>query len=410
MDKRNKSTTPGIIGLLLIILLLSGVLGYYLRKNDPRFQPVSDGQVTPGTSDSSVVDWDKLDMIREYVIENYDGPVVDPALLEGALKGMVGSLGQGGGEYFNDREYPDVRDRNNRTHGAGIHLATRDGSLIIISVDPGGEGEQAGVLPGDIIIRINGGSFSGAKLELAKSLMAGNENGHVELSIQRGTDIIDLNVRLRRKESPKILSGRDGDIGILRIPSFYTDMAEDFRKALDDLVAEGVKGLVLDLRNTPTGFLTEGVRVASLFIEDQNTVVSIRDTRNKIRDFVSRSGVYAELPLVVLTNGQTEGTAEFVAGALGQQEGITLVGEPTLGDGRVYSYINLPGGEGIKLASGYLLLPDGNEIHEQRIQPDIAITMKPGNNNELGNQRDIQWVRALNILKARLDKSTGGSS
>ena len=216
---------------------------------------------------------------------------------------------------------------------------------------------------------------------------------------------MDLKVRLRKEEEPGILSRMDGDIGILRLPSFYTDSAKEFSQALDDLVAQGVKGLVLDLRNMPTGFLTEGVRIASLFIEEQGTVVSIRDTRNKIRDFVSQSGTYAELPLIVLINGQTEGTAEFVAGALGHQEGVTLIGEPTLGEGRVYSYINLPGGEGVKLASGYLLLPDGEEIHDQSIQPDIVIAMDPVNNNDLGSLGDRQKIRALNFLKIQLDKS-----
>lgn len=403
MQRRNRSNRPGIIGLLLLILVLATVLGYYLRLGDPRFQPRAGTQDTVPAG-TEAVDWEKLDQLRDYVIDNYNGPVVNRTLLEGALKGMVASLGQGGGEYFNAREYPEVQDRAGMTHGTGIHLGTSDGSLLVISADPGSEGERAGVLPGDIIIRINGRTYSGDELERAKNLMVSNDNGHVELDLLRGSRAIETRVRLRRMKEPKVLSGIDGEIGILRLPSFYSDVSQDFSEALEDLSRQGIQGLVLDLRNTPTGSLSEGVRIAALFLEEGETVVSLRDTRNKIRDFISQSGAYRDLPLVLLINGQTEGTAEFVAGALGQREGVTLIGEPTRGEGRVFSYIDLPDGEGIKLASGYLLLPDGGEIHEQSIEPDIAITMDPKNSNDLSSLGDRQKIRALNLLKLQLEE------
>lgn len=388
------------MGLLLIILVLASVLGYYLRMNDPRFRPPAPEPIPV----VDTVDWDKLDTIRSYIIKNYHGPVVDKGLLEGAVKGMVKSLGYGGGEYFNAREFEEVMSRPNMSHGTGIHIGSSDAGLIVISADPGGEGEKAGVLPGDLIMKINGRVYSAEEVERARNLMVSDNNGHVELNIMRGSELMDIRVKLRTLAEPTILTRTDGEIGVIRLPSIYPGSAAAVRDSLQRMQSDGVKGIILDLRNTPTGSLTEGVWIASEFMDEKANIVSIRDTRNKIRDFLSESGEYAEFPVTILINGQTEGTAEFLAGALAEREGVTLVGERSIGEGRVYSYVNLPGGEGIKLASGYLLLPGGAEIQDHGIEPDRVITSRPVNNNVLQNLQDRQMIRAMNFLRSHLEE------
>lgn len=404
--KKKREPDDLFISILLLLLILgtSVFLGYRLRLEGPAFFSRLLGRPTekPPITGKPAADWTKLDRIRRYIEDQYNGPIQGSKLLEGALKGMVGTLDNSGGQYFNALEFNEILNRNSRTHGTGIQLGVRDQRIIVITTDPGSQGEKAGLLPGDIIFKINDKVTMASEIESVRNTLRSNENRTVQLNILRGDKHEEVNVRLRELVKPGILTQLQGNIGVIRLPGFYLDMGKEFENVVDEMVQLGAKGFILDLRDTPTGQVTEGVSVASQFIPRDGKIVTIRDTKGKLRDFTSNSGKYSGLPLVVLTNGQTEGTAEFVAGALNELAEITVLGEATLGEGRIASYINLPEGEGIKLTTGYLLLPSGAEIQGKGFKPDLEVPGQRIISPDLVQPADSQMNKALEILTGKI--------
>lgn len=404
MKKRKDSDNLFMkIILLLLILGMSLYVGYQLRLDGPGFfsRLLGRGEPTPPLIEEKI-NWKKLERIKRSIENQYNGPIVDAKLLEGALKGMVGTLDNAGGQYFNAVEFNEILNRNQMTHGTGISLGVKNGKIIVITTESGSQGEKAGVKPGDVVFKINDMVTTAAEIETARNVLRGKENRTVQLNILRADQHIEINVKLRELLKPTILTQLQEDIGVIRLPGFYNETDSEFAATVDDLVNEGAKGIILDLRDTPTGQLTESVNVAAVFVPKDQKVVSLRDTQGKIRDFISNSGKYSQLPLVVLINGRTEGTAEIVAGALNEQPQVTVIGERSLGEGRIFSYINLPEGEGIKLATGFFLLPGGEEIQGSGITPDLEISGGRIGSSNLVQPADAQMNKAIELISGKI--------
>lgn len=387
--------------LLGILLLVSMILGYGTRTRLPWFNGIVP-PVSSTTQPGSTVDWGKVHLINDYIRDFYNGPIVQASLIEGALKGMVASLDEGGGQYFNAREFAEIQARPEMTRGTGIHLGIQEDRITVIRVDETSQAEKEGILPGDILLKINGRAYAPEDVEAARNLMMSQERRSITLELLRGDEPVETVVRLRLLTEQPIRSMIRGKVGIIRLPGFPRDINTIFTQRLSVLRQAGAQGLILDLRDLPNGQITEAVNLAAHFIPSGETVTAIRDTRGNLRRFISQDGADQDMELIVLINERTLGTGEFVAGALRQNADAVLIGEATAGEGRVFSYINLPEGEGIKLITGYFLLPDGGAIQGAGIKPDETVPGTPLVTNNLIQPRDAQMQRALQILRDRL--------
>ena len=392
----NQNKTKKQLWLLLgLLLLVSTILGYGTRIRYPglfkgQFKPVQ----VPTISRSSDVDWGKLDRIKNFIDNRYNGPIVDEKVLEGALKGMVNSL-EGGGQFFNAREFSEIQNRSRNSRGTGIHLGVQDDRLVVLRTDDNSQSFKSGIIPGDLILRINGRVYTGNEIETARNLMLSDNRTSVDLHVLRGRELQKVKVRLRRLRPQTIRGMLYQEAAIIALPSIQDGIVEDFDRILGNLIQAGAKSLILDLRDLPTGNITEAVQIASRFIPKGEPVMAIRDTKGNKRIFVSDNGAFAEFPMVVLVNERTEGTAEFVAGALQQVAKAELIGEETMGEARIYTYIDLPEGEGIKLVTGYFLLPDDREIHGRGIKPTIPIPSSLRYSKNLVQRNDLQMEKAI---------------
>ena len=390
---------PWLLGMLL---LLSILLGYGARTRLPW-----SGEVTPPASTmtqaGSTTDWGKVQLINDYIRDFYNGPIVETSLIDGALKGMVASLDDGGGQYFNAREYAEILARPGMTRGTGIQLGTQDDRIIVLRVDENSQGEKEGILPGDLLLKINGRAYAAGEIEAARNLMLSQDRRSVTLELLRGAELIRTEVRLRLLTEQPIRSMVRDNVGIIRLPGFPPVINQAFRQWVTALRQNGARALILDLRDLSGGQITEAVNLAAHFIPSGETVTTIRDTRGNLRQFISQDGAHQDLSLIVLINERTQGTGEFVAGALRQKADAHLVGEITAGEGRVFSYLNLPEGEGIKLITGNFLLPDGGPIQDTGIEPDETVTGTPLITNNLIQPGDAQMRWALKIARGRLD-------
>ena len=192
--------------------------------------------------------------VREMLYRWYDGEIDDSKLAEGAIKGMVSSLGDQYTYYMNEKEFSDFKEKSQGNYmGIGIQVAVKDGKIVVISPIQGGPAEKAGIKTGDVILKVNGEQVSGNELDKAVSMMKGTTKENIKLTLYReGKGEFDVDVMRDVIKTVNVKSEMiDGDIGYIEVLAFDEGTAKDFETQLKALEEKGMKGLILDLRGNP---------------------------------------------------------------------------------------------------------------------------------------------------------------
>jgi carboxyl-terminal processing protease len=347
---------------------------------------------------------------REYVDE-----VDDRALMEKAIRGMVAALDPHSA-YLDSEEFEEIRLSTMGSYpGVGIEVVAEDSAVKILRPIDGSPAQQAGLLPGDEIVRIDGNDI-GADLAGAISHMRGASGSTVNLTIRRaGTDgLLEFSLRRAKVEVHSVAQQNlEPGYGYLRITSFSETTADDVTRAVARLKRdnpEGLRGLVLDLRNNPGGVLEAGVAVADAFLNEGVIVTADGRTADaRFRMDATPGDLIDGAPLVVLVNSGSASASEIVAGALKDHGRAELIGHKTYGKGSVQTVMPLSHGGAVKLTTSRYFTPSGASIHGKGIIPDIVeegpeeapaelITGKP---NQPLAVRDKEVRLALDTLKAK---------
>ncbi|HHS96419.1 MAG TPA: S41 family peptidase [Chloroflexi bacterium] len=316
--------------------------------------------------------------VWQIVKENYYGDLPDmQTVTYGAIRGMLETLGD---EYTSFIE-PDIaaileEDASGSFQGIGAFVQMReDGKLEIVSVIEGSPAEAAGLQGGDLVVAVDGQSIVGYSLYEAIILIRGPAGTDVTLTIERpgqeGT--FDVTVTRARIEIPVVeWEMRDDGIGYVHLREFSAVATDQLEEALRQILAEHPKGLILDLRDNPGGWLDQAIQVADLFLGDG--VVLIERSYEGEEIFRSYDGDIAEdVPLVVLVNGGSASASEIVAGAIQARDRGILLGEQTLGKGSVQRPYRLSDGSELRVTIARWYTPDDVAIHGQGLTPDIEV-------------------------------------
>src|ERR1700726_4016781 len=309
---------------------------------------------------------------REYVDE-----VDDHALMEKAVRGMVAALDPHSA-FLDSEEFEEIRLSTMGSYpGVGIEVVAEDGGVKVLRPIEGSPAEEAGMLAGDLIVKIDGVDV-GADLAGAINHMRGPAGSTVRLSVRRSGHNELLNFSLRRaKVEVRSVAQQELEpgYGYVRITGFSETTADDVTHALARLKRDnprGLKGLVLDLRNNPGGVLEASVAVADAFL-DHGLIVSAegRTPDSRFRMDATPGDLIDGAPLVVLVNGSSASAAEILAGALKDHGRAELVGHKTYGKGSVQTVMPLSHGGALKLTTSLYFTPSGVSIHEKGILPDV---------------------------------------
>lgn len=306
-------------------------------------------------------------------------------LIYGALKGMLQSLDPH--SQFMDKEAFTAmkEDTAGKFGGLGITIGIKDSVLTVIAPMEDTPAFRAGLLSGDKIIGINGDSTDGLSLEDAVKQLRGDPGTSVKIKIFRPKTQLVKEFEMERAiiNVPSIKDTRvlDGDVGYVRMLQFGEDTANDLQTALDQLEAQKVKALVLDLRNNPGGLLTAAVDVAQKFLKRGDLIVFTRGRDNRMeRSYRARANkTFPNVPMVVLINPFSASASEIVAGALQDNRRAVLVGEKSFGKGSVQSVLPQDGGTAIRLTTAKYYTPSERVIHEIGIEPDVVVPMSVEN-------------------------------
>ncbi|HYE94114.1 MAG TPA: S41 family peptidase [Terriglobales bacterium] len=388
-----------VIGSLLVVLTLS--LG---------------GSVASKSTDGSAT-YEQLRLFTEVlsIVQNqYVDEVPPKELIYSAIKGTLRGLDPHS-SFLDPDNYKDMQVETSGSFGGlGIEITLKDDILTVVSPIDGTPAYRAGLSTGDRIVKIDGLSTKDMQLSDAVKKMRGRPGTKVTISIVREgwTEAKDYEIT---REQIRVHSVREVDLGngvaYIKLRQFQEQTPSDLEQALNKAVKEGMKSLVLDLRNNPGGLLTAAVEVSEKFVEDGKLVVYTEGrVRNQNMRFTAHSKKqYPKVPMVILLNQGSASASEIVAGALQDWGRAMVVGTQSFGKGSVQTIIPLSDGSGLRLTTAKYFTPKGRSIHGKGITPDIIVEAPkepPAKERPLPSadpledlKKDVQLQRALDVLK-----------
>ena len=339
---------------------------------------------------------DIMDIIQDSYVENANAQknkeeknkntsqkstgVTKKSLMQGALKGMMESLDDPHSVYFTKEEMKGFQeDIKGKYVGVGMVIQKKVGeALTVVSPIEDGPAYKVGIKPKDKVIEIDGESTYNLTSEEASKRLKGKANTVVKVKVYREVNKMTKVFELKRETIElKYVKSKmlDGGIGYLRLTQFGDNVYPDMKKALEDLQAKGMKGLIFDLRSNPGGELGQSIKIASMFIE-KGKIVSTRQKKGEESVYTREGKYFGNFPMVVLINGGSASASEIVSGALKDHKRATLIGEKTFGKGSVQTLLPLPDGDGIKITIAKYYTPNGISIDGTGIEPDTKIEDK----------------------------------
>jgi len=342
-------------------------------------------------------------IIKKYYIEEVD----EKKLVEGAVAGIAAAVGDPYTVYLNEKEFEDFKVQTEGSYaGIGVVVSVDPSDNLITVVAPFEDtpGEKAGILPGDKIIKVNGKEVYGENLEEAVSMMKG----------PKGTDVTITIMRDKQTEPKEITITRDiivlqtikhkivaDNIGYIRITMFDEKTDKDFESALNELLKQNIKGLIIDVRDNPGGLLSEVVKIADRLLP--KGIIVYTEDRYKNRDTEYSDSNEIRLPIAVLVNGGSASASEILAGAIQDYGKGTLIGTKTFGKGLVQNLFPLADGKSaVKVTISKYYTPKGRCIQGEGIEPDIVVELPEElqmSISQIKEEDDIQLQKAIEILQ-----------
>lgn len=365
---------------------------------------------------SEDVDFRQFWKVWEYIKENYvNEDIPETKLFYGAMTGLVSSLGDPYSVFFD----PEISEKfeqelSGSFEGIGAEIGIRNNSLTIIAPLAGTPAQRAGLLPGDIILKIDDTDTTNIALDYAVSIIRGKKGTPVVLNVYRKgedapkdvtivRDTIEIDsVKLSDRTNGSDNNGHDGielldgDIAYIELLYFNENTLADWNKTIQEVLLKNPKGIILDLRNNPGGFLSTAIEIAGDWADSQVVVSEKFRDGVEISHKANRQPRLNHIPTVVLVNGGSASGSEIVAGALQDYDLATIVGETTFGKGSVQDLKKFKDGSSVKLTIAEWLTPDGRNINQEGIVPDVIIERTP---EDIDQDKDPQLDKALEILQ-----------
>ena len=374
------------------------------------------GTVASKSTDGSPT-YEQLRLFTEVlsIVQNqYVDEVPPKDLIYNAIKGTLRGLDPHS-SFLDPESYREMQVETSGSFGGlGIEITLRDDVLTVVAPIEGTPAHRAGLHPGDRIVKIDGLVTKDMQLSDAVKRMRGRPGSKVTISIIREgfTEPKDFDIV---REQIRVQSVRTHDLGngieYIRLRQFQEQTSHDVDAALEKFSKNGMKALVLDLRNNPGGLLTSAVEVTEKFVEDGKLVVYTEGrVRNQNMRFSAHAKKgYTKMPMVVLVNQGSASASEIVAGALQDWGRAMVVGTQTFGKGSVQTIIPLSDGSGLRLTTAKYFTPKGRSIHGKGITPDIVVEAPkeaPAKERPLPSpdpmddlKKDVQLQRALDVIK-----------
>lgn len=408
MDKKKSKwkKVTGIVVLLVATNLITFGLSNYISFTLP------DGKVLVSRKTyENIIDFEKLFTIKDKLDKYYLGEIDTNKLIDGAAAGMTEAVGDPYTTYMNAEEFKDFYSQTEGNYvGLGIQVGVKEDKIVVVAIFENSPAEKAGILSGDIIESVNGAKVEGKDLEKAVATMKGKKGEGVELTLSRENKGA-FDVKAVRDEIEMVTVKKemiDSQVGYIQVTMFDENTSSNFEKAIKELKSQGMKSLIVDLRENPGGLLDQTVNMCSQFIPKNKNIVYTEDKYGNRKDYNSIGGIAEGLPLTILIDEGSASASEIFTGAIKDYKLGTLVGTKTFGKGVVQTtfYRDRDGfsdGTALKVTISKYYTPNGQNIHGIGIEPDILVEYPEelkGKNYD--RTVDPQFQKALEVAKEKI--------
>jgi carboxyl-terminal processing protease len=387
-----------------------------------RFEQLASPSTQDDQSQLPVIDtyWTVLNELSD---RYYGGKVDEREMTYSAIRGMLEALNDPYTRFLDPKEEKDMREQNEGNFvGIGAHLDTDKKTHQVYVKEPleDSPAKEKGLKAGDIILKVDGKPIAGMDIEEVVSKIRGKQDTIVRLTIHRPKVQKLLEFRIVRRvvqyqmvPEPQMVDEAH-KIGYIKLRGFNEKSDDQFNAALTTLEKQGMKALILDLRDNPGGLLTAAVDIGSRFV-DSGPIVIIqeRGNRRSTLDVESEKHNHKKYPLVVLVNGRSASASEIVSGAIHDNHVGTLIGTTTFGKGKVQTIIPLVDGSSVSITTAKYLTPAGTDINKVGIKPDIVVEVPDTLDTDSDTdavKNDKQLLKAEDFLRQKLNVAQGSGA
>ena len=404
-----------LIGALTTIFVLGAAIGIVCMVTNTQIVFAGKGASEALVqSAGSVLDEEAISKINElsaYAKVYYYNEMDLEEMQDSMYEGLIDGLGDKYSVYYNEEDYTELQlSTTGQYYGIGAGL-TQDLDTMVVSITKvykGTPSEAAGLKNDDIIISVD--DIDGTSMEVSELVkhIRGEAGTTVHLEIYRPStdEYLDFDVERADITLPSIdYEMLENGIGYILIDSFETDTAHQFQLAVEDLNAQGMQALIIDVRYNPGGMVNSVVDIFDAILPE-GLWVYIEDKAGNRQEFTSSGDTYMDLPIAVLINEDSASASEILAGAIKDYEYGTLIGTTTFGKGIVQTIFPLPDGDAVKLTTAKYFTPNGNYIHEVGISPDIELEYEYLDPDGVEYERayDNQILKAIEVLQSEMQE------
>lgn len=382
--KKSQGFASGMIigavsAFMAVILLILGVAAVCIAKGYIHIGVNGDVYIqSDAVTDSDGIGSEvegKLNAIDSVLESFYFGDVDDETAKDNIYKAYLSSYGDKYTMYYTADEYKALKESTNgKFYGIGaVCQLSGEGGVLLVDVYDNGAGYQAGLRSGDRVVNVDGRDITGMELSSAVALIKGDKGTSVTLEVIRGTERLTFSA-VRDAVEAKTVSYTllDNNIGYLSISQFEEVTTKQFKAAVEDLQSQGMKGLVIDIRNNPGGLLDTVVGMLKYMLPD-GLIVYTEDKQGNRKEYKGQDNDEFNLPLAVIVNGNSASASEIFAGAIQDYGKGTIIGTQTYGKGIVQTVKPLTDGSAIKFTIAKYFTPKGQDIHGKGVTPDMVV-------------------------------------
>ena len=362
-DKGIKKIVLGAIALVLatvvattFVLTKFGFIGFLPRAEYKKYQ--------------------KVMALREAIDEDFYQKPNNDKLEEGMCKGLFYGLDDVYSSYYNKEEMKQLTETSSGKYvGVGLVVSPdkKSGAIKVERVVSNSSAKEAGVKPGDLIVKVAGKTYTYQELDIAVKNMRGEEGTSVNVTFLRNGEVLNKKLERRKLVLDSIESKVvDKNIGYIKILGFEEETDKDFEKALDSLMKKNIKGLIIDVRDNGGGYLDVVKDIADRILGDA-VIVYTKDNKGNKEYLRSSDKQKLDMPIAILTNGHSASASEILTGAIVDNKAGVSIGTTTYGKGLVQSVVQLRDGTGYKLTTAQYFTPSGNYINKKGIKPNIEV-------------------------------------
>ncbi|MDP4092842.1 MAG: S41 family peptidase [Bacillota bacterium] len=405
---KNKKLLFGMIALVVVTATISVLVTGLVLYNWNGFQPRN--EITFDPNKVSTQNIDKFNQVRKILENKYYKGIDENSMLEGAIGGMAQSLNDPYTAYYTKEQMQMLTEDINGSYvGIGISIdLDKDGLVTVIEPFEGSPAQKAGVKQGDKITKVNGKDVTGLKdSNTVVKLIKGTEGTSVKVTFYRPSEgkSFDLDI-VRKKIKVENLKSEmlPGDIGYIQIKTFDAEINNYFQNSLNSLIKQGMKGLIIDLRDDPGGYYDQVVAIADRLLP--KGVIVYTEDKNKKREYENSDARELGMPIAVLVNGNSASASEILSGAIKDFKKGTLIGTKTFGKGLVQQEYTLGDGSGVKVTIARYFTPSGVCIQGIGIQPNIEVKLPDKYKNipvsQVQRSDDTQLQKAIDVIQGQI--------